>query len=173
MKKEEQGGEPGAPAEGEAAAALSREVDELQSRVNFYQAAVAFVGTVHKAVLTIEGLLRSSTTSDVVEAMHFLVAVYDFEFEVAQQSLRKMLLLVWSKEPTVKDAVAEAYRAIFLAPLDAARGAPDALAATAQRLAALVQGANVGELASLEQAPLGPAAPPARQPGGPPARRHG
>ena len=125
-------------------------IEELRSRVNFYQAAVTFVTTMHKAVSLIESLLRSSTTSDVVEAMHFLVGVYPFQMEVAQQSTRKMLLLVWSKENAIADSVVEAYHTIFLAPLQVEES-KEMLAVTAQRLCALILGASVGELASLEK----------------------
>jgi len=121
----------------------------MKSRVNFYQAAVQFVSTIHGAVLMIELLLKSKTTSDVVEAIEFLVAAYPFQMEVAQQSIRKMLLLVWSKETSIKDAAADAFRTIFLSPLDT-DGGKAMLAMTAKRLCDLVRGANVGELASLE-----------------------
>jgi condensin complex subunit 1 len=127
-----------------------REIEELRSRVNFYQAAVQFVTTIHKAVSIIESLLRSTTTSDVVEAMHFLVGVYPFQMEVAQQSTRKMLLLVWSKETAVAESVVEAYHTIFLAPLQAEES-KDMCAFTANRLCELVRGGSVGELTSLEK----------------------
>jgi condensin complex subunit 1 len=127
-----------------------RQIEELRSRVNFYQAAVQFVTTIHKAVGIIESLLRSTTTSDVVEAMHFLVGVYPFQMEVAQQSTRKMLLLVWSKETAVAESVVEAYHTIFLAPLQAEES-KEMCAFTANRLCELVRGGSVGELASLEK----------------------
>jgi hypothetical protein len=38
---------------------------------------------------------------------HFLVGVYPFQMEVAQQSTRKMLLLIWSKEPAIAESVVE------------------------------------------------------------------
>lgn len=127
-----------------------KEIEELRSRVNFYQAAVQFVMTIHKAVSIIESLLRSTTTSDVVEAMHFLVGVYPFQMEVAQQSTRKMLLLVWSKENAIAESVVEAYHTIFLAPLQAEES-KEMCAFTAQRLCELARGATVGELTSLEK----------------------
>ena len=66
-----------APAETEDDKVTSRqdaELNDLKSRVNFYQAAVQFVSTIHSAVIMIESLLRSKTTTDVVEAIDFLVA---------------------------------------------------------------------------------------------------
>ena len=130
--------------------ASEKELEELKTRVNFYQSAVQFISTVHKAVGFIESLLRSKTTSDVVEAIDFLVAAYPFQMEVAQQSVRRMLLLVWSKEAGIHDGVVEAYRAIFLAPLAQDDSRP-ALQAAAQRLAGLVVGGSVGEMTSLER----------------------
>jgi condensin complex subunit 1 len=127
-----------------------KELEELKTRVNFYQSAVQFISTVHKAVGFIESLLRSKTTSDVVEAIDFLVAAYPFQMEVAQQSVRRMLLLVWSKEAGIKDGVIDAYRAIFLTPLTQ-DGSRQTLQTTAQRLACLVVGASVGEMTSLER----------------------
>ena len=69
--------------------------------------------------------------------------------EVAQQSVRKMLVLVWSKETSIKEGAADAFRTIFLSPLDS-DNSKAMLAVTAKRLCDLVQGANVGELASLD-----------------------
>jgi len=63
----------------------------------------------------------------------FLIPLH-VQMEVAQQSTRKMLLLVWSKETAIADSVAEAYHTIFLAPLQAEES-NEMCAITAQVLA--------------------------------------
>ena len=63
-------------------------------------------------------LIGSKNVSDVVEAVSFLIAARQFELEGCDELLRKMLLLVWSKDVTITDAVVDAFAQV---------GSPDCL----------------------------------------------
>ncbi len=86
-----------------------------------------------------------------LEAVSFFVSAFEFGFLQAMIGVRQMLNLVWSGEPTVKDAVVAAYKRLYI---DNDHGDPSAAAiarAIARNFMALVTDATVGELASLEE----------------------
>lgn len=53
-------------------------------------------------------LLASGTTSDVTEAITFIVLAKSFDIEGAQEAAKRTLPLVFSREQAVKEAVIEA-----------------------------------------------------------------
>lgn len=61
-------------------------------------------------------LLVSKTNSDVLEAISFFVSAFEFGVTNSQEGVRKMMVLVWSKEEAVKDAVVGAYRHLYINP---------------------------------------------------------
>ena len=75
-----------------------------------------FVQAIQQAIPVICQLLGSRTISDVMEAIEFLVTGHEFEVSSVLVGLRKMLVLVWSKETAVKEAVLGAYRRLYLSP---------------------------------------------------------
>ena len=52
----------------------------------------------------------------VQEAVQFCVTVCEFSVANSLSGVRRMLPLVWSTDPTVKDAVVQAYRRLYLNP---------------------------------------------------------
>ena len=70
------------------------------------------------AIPTIGKLLGSKNTTDVLEAVDFFVASFEFGVADAMLGVRRMMLLVWSKESSVKDAVVRAYRRLYFRPDD-------------------------------------------------------
>lgn len=50
------------------------------------------------------------------EAIEFFVIVSQFGVPQAVLGVRRMLPLVWSKEPGIRDAVLDAYRTLYLNP---------------------------------------------------------
>ena len=66
------------------------------------------------AIPIISGLLGSKTPSDVMEAIEFFVTAKSFGFDTTQIGIKKMLPLVWSREQTVKEAVIDAYKKLYL-----------------------------------------------------------
>ena len=61
-------------------------------------------------------LLGSKTVSDVVEAVNFFVTAFEFGLNNAINGVRRMLVLVWSRDSAVKDSVVEAYKGLYLDP---------------------------------------------------------
>ena len=59
-------------------------------------------------------LLGSRVTTDVLEAVNFFVSSFEFGVSHAIVGVRQMLALVWSKEPTIKEAVVCAYKRLYL-----------------------------------------------------------
>ena len=57
-----------------------------------------------------------SVLSVVQEVMEFFVMVFQFGVPQALFGVRRMLPLIWSKEPGVRDAVLNAYRQLYLKP---------------------------------------------------------
>lgn len=65
-----------------------------------------------------------SVLAVVQEVIEFFVMVYQFGVPQALFGVRRMLPLIWSKEPGVREAVLNAYRQLYLSPKgDSARSA--------------------------------------------------
>jgi condensin complex subunit 1 len=69
-----------------------------------------------KAVPVISQLLGSKTTSDVSESIEFFVTSYEFGLRNAIFGVRRMLVLIWSRDTAVKESVVEAYKGLYLDP---------------------------------------------------------
>lgn len=57
-----------------------------------------------------------SVLSVVQEVIEFFVTVSQFGLPQALVGVRRMLPLIWSKEPGVREAVLNAYRQLYLSP---------------------------------------------------------
>ena len=80
------------------------------------QDSLSFATQIQSAVPIICQLLSSKTNSDVLEAIEFFVTGVEFGVDSAVIGVRQMLGLVWSKESTIKDTVATAYKRLYLKP---------------------------------------------------------
>ena len=81
-----------------------------------YQDSLLFITLLKQAIPTISQLLGSKSSTDVLEAINFFVAGHEFGVGDTTIGIRRMMLLVWSKEQTVKEAVVSAYRQLYLSP---------------------------------------------------------
>ena len=89
--------------------------------------------------------------TDVQEAIGFIVSADVFKVEKTVAGVRKMMMLVWSKNQAIKDHVIEAYKTLFLQrPADGVPRQQKAMA-VADALINLVHGATLGEVTSLEE----------------------
>ncbi len=61
-------------------------------------------------------LLGSQNVTDVMEAIEFFVTSFEFGVGNAMMGIRRMLVLIWSKEGNIKDAVVAAYKRLYLNP---------------------------------------------------------
>ncbi|KAL6070680.1 meiotic chromosome condensation, variant 2 [Balamuthia mandrillaris] len=149
-----------------------------EKKRTFLSSAQAFILHVHRAVeLVSTHLLGSRTATDVIEAIHFLVCCAEFGVENAQaMGVRKMLMLIWSKDAQVRQALMDAYVRLYFSSSSAQEGddsnkdegqwleslrkkaklknlnktKANALC-IAGRLIGLTIGANLAELTSLEE----------------------
>ena len=53
---------------------------------------------------------------DVQEAIKFIVVATEFRVEAVSQATTSLLALIWSKDPTIKSAVIDAYCHLYLKP---------------------------------------------------------
>ena len=61
-------------------------------------------------------LLGSRSASDVLEALELLATAFEFGVRGAREGVRKGLVLVWSREQQVRDAVVATYVRLYLRP---------------------------------------------------------
>ena len=131
-----------AAANSEAEARLDGGTEALRMMVAALNGAVAFAATMGGAVGPACAMLGSATSSDAVEAAALLVACRQFGVDGAAEGVRKVLALVFAREPAVRAAALEAAETLYLAQEPA--GAADALLE-------LVTGAALGELVAAEE----------------------
>ena len=75
-----------------------------------------FQTQMEKAFTTLCQLLGSKSISDVNESIEFFVVASEFGLQSAIVGVRRMLVLIWSRDSAVRDAVVEAYKGLYLDP---------------------------------------------------------
>jgi len=141
--------EHGSSSSSQATNGIVNEITKQQMVVQFLKDYVHFQTQMEKAIPTVCQLLGSKTISDVNESIEFFVVASEFGLRSAILGVRRMLVLIWSRDNAVRDAVVEAYKGLYLDP-----EAPNARAKAAlivKNLITLTQGASIGDLTSLEQ----------------------
>ncbi|KAF3816426.1 hypothetical protein GH733_014599 [Mirounga leonina] len=96
-----------------------RENDELVKQemlVQYLQDAYRFSLKITEAVSIISKMMYENTTTVVQEVIEFFVMVFQFGVPQALVGVRRMLPLIWSKDPGVREAVLNAYRQLYLNP---------------------------------------------------------
>ncbi|XP_054094027.2 condensin complex subunit 1 isoform X1 [Callithrix jacchus] len=130
----------------------SRRNDELVKQemlVQYLQDAYSFSRKITEAIGIISKMMYEHTTTVVQEVIEFFVMVFQFGVPQALFGVRRMLPLIWSKEPGVREAVLNAYRQLYLNPKgDSARAKAQALI---QNLSLLLVDASVGTIQCLEE----------------------
>nr|XP_048300079.1 condensin complex subunit 1 isoform X1 [Myodes glareolus] len=126
--------------------------DELVKQemlVQYLQDAYSFSQKVTEAIGIISKMMYENTSTVVQEVIEFFVMVFQFGVPQALFGVRRMLPLIWSKEPGVRDAVLNAYRQLYLSPKgNSARATAQALI---QNLSLLLVDASVGTIQCLEE----------------------
>ncbi|XP_041377786.1 condensin complex subunit 1-like [Gigantopelta aegis] len=125
------------------------EVSKQQILVQYLQDSLTFARQVQESVPIVCQLLSSKNTSDVFEAIEFFVTGFEFGVSATIIGIRRILALIWSREVTVKEAVVNAYKKLYLNP-QGGNQRSKALAIV-KNLSALTRGVTLGELMSLEQ----------------------
>lgn len=58
--------------------------------------------------------LGSKTNTDILETIDFFVSANEFGLANADEGIRNMLALIWSRDATVKEAVVNAYKKLYI-----------------------------------------------------------
>ncbi|RNA14671.1 condensin complex subunit 1, partial [Brachionus plicatilis] len=85
-----------------------------KSKINYLKDMLGFVNQIETAIPKLSKLLFSKTQTDVLEVISFFVTCYEHGFTDMLFGIRKMLALVLNSEKTVKDAVINAYKRLYL-----------------------------------------------------------
>uniref|UniRef100_A0A672TIN9 Condensin complex subunit 1 n=1 Tax=Strigops habroptila TaxID=2489341 RepID=A0A672TIN9_STRHB len=92
------------------------ELVKQEMLVQYLQDAYNFSVKITEALSLISKLMYANCVSVVQEAIEFFVTVSQFGVPEALTGVRRMLPLIWSKEPGIKEAVLNAYRRLYLSP---------------------------------------------------------
>ncbi|XP_077025908.1 condensin complex subunit 1 isoform X2 [Tamandua tetradactyla] len=130
----------------------SRGNDDLVKQemlVQYLQDAYSFSQKITEAIGIISKMMYEHTTTVVQEVIEFFVMVSQFGVPQALFGVRRMLPLIWSKEPGVREAVLNAYRQLYLNPKgDSVRAKAQALI---QNLSLLLVDTSAGTIQCLEE----------------------
>ncbi|KAM7131081.1 condensin complex subunit 1 isoform 1-T1 [Ciconia maguari] len=92
------------------------ELVKQEMLVQYLQDAYNFSVKITEALSLISKMMYENCVSVVQEAIEFFVTVSQFGVPQALLGVRRMLPLIWSKEPSIKEAVLNAYRRLYLSP---------------------------------------------------------
>ena len=134
---------------------LTEEENQFRSMVEalkYAQSALDFIDQFEDASVALHGMLLSSNTSDVTEALRFFVKARHFKLPCAVTGIKQALSLMWSSEQSIKEEVLKAFSDVFIAVpgTNGKEVLPDEQ--VAYNLLLLAENASVSEMASIEEA---------------------
>ncbi|XP_077533008.1 condensin complex subunit 1-like [Haemaphysalis longicornis] len=89
------------------------ELHKQKMLVLYLRDCVGFAECIEEMIPTLCDLLFSRTQSDVHEAIAFFVSAHHLGIRSAMVGIRRMLPLVWAREPATREAVANSYRDVY------------------------------------------------------------
>ncbi|XP_053306330.1 condensin complex subunit 1 isoform X2 [Spea bombifrons] len=92
----------------------SADLKKLEMLVQYLTDAYNFSVKIEEAIDVISKMMYETAVSVVQEVIEFFVTVSQFGVSQAVLGIRRMLPLVWSKEPGVREAVLSAFRRLYL-----------------------------------------------------------
>ncbi|XP_054023576.1 condensin complex subunit 1 [Dryobates pubescens] len=125
------------------------ELLKQQMVVQYLKDANSFSEKITEAMDLISKRMYENSISVVQEAIEFFVTASQFEVPQALLGVRRMLPLVWSKEPGVREAVLSAYRRLYLP--DGARAHRAGAQSLVQSLSLITVDASQATLDCLEE----------------------
>ncbi|KAM8924116.1 condensin complex subunit 1 isoform 2-T2 [Pelodytes ibericus] len=128
---------------------LLQELRKQEMLVQYLTDAHNFSVKIEEAIDVISRMMYETAVSVVQEVIEFFVTVSQFGVSQAVLGVLRMLPLVWSKEPGVREAVLNAYRRLYLSP----SGESERLKAQnlVQSLCILMVDSNAGMIQCLEE----------------------
>nr|XP_006124233.1 condensin complex subunit 1 isoform X2 [Pelodiscus sinensis] len=125
------------------------ELVKQEMLVQYLQDAHNFSMKITEALSMVSRMMYESSVSVVQEAIEFFVTVSQFGVPQALLGVRRMLPLVWSKEPGIRETVLSAYRRLYLSPSgDSERARAQSLV---QSFSLLMVDASLGTIQCLEE----------------------
>ncbi|KAG8648989.1 hypothetical protein MANES_08G057600v8 [Manihot esculenta] len=116
-------------------------VEQTRALVASLEAGLGFSKCISATMPTLVQLMASSSATDVENTILLLMRCKQFQIDGAEESLRKMLPLVFSQDKSIYEAVENAFITIYV------RKSP---AETAKNLLNLAIDSNIGDLTALE-----------------------
>ena len=131
----------------------SEAVSTKKAELEYVSSALQFMKAMDASMVNVCHFLGSNTPSDVSEAINFVTFASEFGLTAASIGVRKMLLLIFSKDTSIRDSVITAFERIYLKAESQSdyKSKKELEFATALRLVRLVCGATVAELVSIEE----------------------
>uniref|UniRef100_A0A7M4EKC1 Condensin complex subunit 1 n=1 Tax=Crocodylus porosus TaxID=8502 RepID=A0A7M4EKC1_CROPO len=125
------------------------EMVKQEMLVQYLQDAYNFSVKIIEALNMVSRMMYKNSVSVVQEAIEFFVTVSQFGVPQAVLGVRRMLPLIWSKEPGIREAVLSAYRRLYLSP----SGDSERVRAQnqVQSLSLLMVDASLGTIQCLEE----------------------
>ncbi|KAK0538110.1 condensin complex non-SMC subunit Cnd1 [Tilletia horrida] len=127
----------------------------------YYADAIHFIKQIEGAMPVLSQLLVSTNKAEVLESMEFFRIAHEYRLEGAQEGIRKMVHLIWTKDNTligddgkelkgIRSRLIEVYRSLYFEPLPNV-SQKDNVARIARNMIERTFGATLAELTSLEQ----------------------
>ncbi|KAG0630533.1 hypothetical protein M758_1G185600, partial [Ceratodon purpureus] len=116
-------------------------LEQTRALVASLESGLQFARCIAGVMDVLQQLLASSSSDDVKHAITLLILARQFEIDGAEESLRKMLPLVFSQEKSIYEAVEAAFTSLYM------KRSPSE---TALNLLMLTLDASIGDLASIE-----------------------
>ncbi|KAJ1656402.1 condensin complex non-SMC subunit Cnd1 [Dispira simplex] len=129
---------------------------QLQLQQRYYRDALRFAYQLEDAIPILCQHLASTNKGEVMEAMDFFVVAYHYKIERANEGIRKMLHLVWTKDNAsdevkgVKTKLLDCYHKLYLMPRPD-MSVNDNINQTVRNLIGLTYQATLTDLTSLEE----------------------
>eukprot|EP01132_Coremiostelium_polycephalum_P010173 gene10173-12479_t len=108
---------------------------------------IRFINTINGSIDTLCQLMGSVNITDIQESIQFFVKCFAFQLDCAHTGISKMLMLIWNKEPGIKELVIDAFKTIFLDVQYSSHPSHH----IAKNLIGLTKDASLGEITSLEE----------------------
>ncbi|KAG8948308.1 Condensin complex subunit, partial [Tulasnella sp. 419] len=134
---------------------------KLKLTKKFVADALTFIRQIEGSIDVLSQLLVSTSKAEVLESMEFFKVAHDYEFEVAEVGIKKMLHLIWTKDNNstsedgkelkgVRSKLLEVYRALYFDPVEDLEPKQQ-INRIAKHMIERTYGATLAELTSLEE----------------------
>ncbi|KYR02972.1 condensin-2 complex subunit D3 [Tieghemostelium lacteum] len=135
---------------------LHKQIETLKRFKDWVENAIEFIELIMNSVGSICQLMGSVNNSDILESINFFRECVNLGIENSNIGVSKMLLLIWNKEPDIKNAIINAFNNLYLdvnRHSQSGNGSvlPKHYYFVAKDLIDLTKNANLGEITSLEE----------------------